>query len=137
MIKVTVGKIYDGVTTYSAGDTIPSLSKEDEDRLVNNGVAEYSEEEAEEEYEETPPLKLVPEGNVESVKKHILTLEDQELLNEMINEEKAGQKRKTLIEAIEKRIEELKKVEDDEDGTPAESDNDLKIDFNIDDVMPT
>jgi hypothetical protein len=143
MIKVISGKMWDGKNMYVHGDIITTLSEDEEDYLVEAGKAEYHYEK--EEQLKTPPSKLIPDGNVEGLKKYISTIEDAELLNEMIDEEMANLQRKTLIEAIEKRIEALKKVEDDgngkdpesddENNTDTKSDNSLKIDFNMDDVM--
>ncbi len=128
-IIVKEGKIRHNKIYYGIGNKIEGLSQSEESRLVSLGVAEYIQEEA----PVDKPSKLIPEGNVESLKKLISTIEDVGLLKGMIIEENAEHKRKTLSEAIQKRIDELVKVEEDEE---TDSDKNLTLDFNPEEVMP-
>lgn len=60
-----------------------------------------------------PPNKFIPEGNVDEVKQVIDTIEDISLLDEMLTEEKNDKKRKTLMDAIQKKMAELNKLQEE------------------------
>jgi len=128
MIKVTVGKVNDGIKVYSTGDIISNLPEVEEDRLVKNGVAEY--EYGKEEAPETPPSKLIPDGNVDKVNAYVSTIEDIDLLQKMAAEEESDKNRKTVLEAIYKRAQELADDDDEPDGKES-----LDIKFDPNDVM--
>lgn len=53
MVEVKRGKVEVGEKAFQAGNVIDGLSKEDEDRLVQKGVADYIEENADDETENT------------------------------------------------------------------------------------
>ncbi len=141
MIKVTNGnKFWDGKRMYVSGDLVDNLSSDEEDKLVEVGKAEYYEdEESEDEESENPEKKvehfkaffqkLIPDGNVETVQRYIAGINDIDVLEKIAIEEETNKNRKTVLDAISKRAQEL--VTDDNDS----DDEALGFHFNPEDVI--
>jgi hypothetical protein len=97
-IRVKDGKIRYNKAYYNIGDTISSLSQEEEARLVSLGVAEYTEEAIDEE-------TVVTNKNVKEAKELIESITSIDELNKILEEEIHGKNRTTIIQAISERIE--------------------------------
>lgn len=135
MIKVTNGnKLWDGTKMYIPGDVIATLSEDEEDSLVEAGKAEYYQEKVLELEKGVEPFndfssKLIPDGNVETVQRYISSINNIDLLEKIAIEEETNKNRKTVLDAITKRAQEL-----------AESDDGLDLDnsglgFNPEDAI--
>lgn len=141
MIKGKNTKLRFNRKTYEIGEPFSGLSAKEEASLVSSGIAEYDFMEPQKGKQADKPEKLIPEGNVDSVAKYIATIEDVELLKNILAEETADKKRKTVFEAISKRGAELSKEDDPDNGKDkdpnTEDPSKLVENFNIGDTIIT
>lgn len=132
---VDVAKLNMGGKVFATGDRIDLSSKQAAkllakayirfDNLPQKVVQVVSQPDA-----RKAAAKLIPEGkSVEDLKKLIKSIEDIDTLEKMIEEEKQGLNRKTLIEAIEKKIDDLNESSDDEGN------EDLNLNMDPDEVI--
>lgn len=131
MFKITHGKVKYNHTIYGeneeAGDIITGLSTEQEESLAKKGYGEILKSKAKKaEKKEGHPLPDISEMNVGEVQKLIEATEDVELLKKLHEIEMANKNRKTVLEPLKEKLEELEAVEEGQG---------VNVDINIDDVI--